>query len=1236
MRSQEAASHRKRRSRDPRSPWRLSTIFAVLALVALTAASVNAADALERAAAQEHSQSIQGRRLDDIYIVARFNDGYWGWYWGYLEQREGQRQRVSEIRIQLSVIAAHSKKLRANWLKLLYLENQLTPTSQYDPGWAPYWQAFLGVSSVGELSGEARREIDDVAFRWSAGIFGQPLRPVAAAGARIDRQYQQQRAGLRTQINRWKDTQRVLIDEALAATAALSESTEAQENKSGGRRPWLADEIQRLTDEATLLRIQLYDAAEWYLPNELPALIRELDVDSTATEEVARLMRAKVHLARASDDDEKIWLQMASPRQSPPDPVLTIAARTARLDAIVELRRVLQISPENAEARGLLVELELFWLRQIAAKIGFERRANLEAFRGYLTDRGFYTDQPAGWTEYLWEFAAAVWGLGPIASAAGLPGIDVPGSLATELDVTQQQAAKHQVTMLAIIRLVKNGVPLTEIRALTADEIAERMTLHTVDGRRLPADKARRIALDIRDTFSELDDLRRLASTDGEYLVEDVNMAFRAGYYAPLAASYTWYETFGDILNVHNIAFLWGPGSVAKINEQWVGLRYLSSTEIQAAEQAGKLVTGKQAFIARFGLDTIAETFAATGVGARWANAMAADQAARQGLSLLSLPVDLGARLTAAMILYSGGGYLAEQAGLPAAQILVELLGEIGPSELLSDVVARAGTPIERVAARVDEFGEFLARRQADLAARQALIDGLNDLITEAGETVLTQSRVADFNTRLALIADRLDGLATARMPGSPADGVDHALAAATNAMRAGDQAEAARAITGAIKAAEDVGEELSELYGVLARARRALNTARQEPPPLRILTADEPRTIDQLTDDGPPTKFWRPDLYADEGPGASIRAGDEAIREGDLETAAEHFRAARHEAFTRGEMARYSRELNYAEDQLGKVVNAQRTGQQIDDLLEAVPLPLAADDLSPTQIDEVLANFDEAISQGTGPSLRSTNPVYRIQDADGNEYYVKRIVSDPDNPMSANLTPEEAERLMASEAAGASLAQRVGLNAPTTHFDPERQLLISRAIPNEGDLAGPLWDYPEHVALAFRQEYAKQRLFRAWLGDGDGHLGNLIIGRDGRLYLIDFDQAVLSGTRSRQFPDDTLPSEEGLMQTLLYTPAALTSDAEQLRKYRWMAKLDQQITYDDVQDTVAAIQDLANNNADELRRMLEDAGYPDVDGAVRSLTERANKLEEVFEPMFNGGLLEVASLPPNDLRLAA
>jgi hypothetical protein len=1190
-----------------------------------------------------HAQDIPGRRLPDIHILTKFHDGYWDWYDDYLERRDEERQRISEIRMQLGVIAMERKRLRAEWLRLLYLEHQLTPASDYDPRWSPFWEAMIGVTSLGELASEGRREIDDILTRWSGGMWNAPLVPDDVSGRQLEASYQRDRDDRRSSINAWKEKQRELIDEALAANRRLAARCAAQQERSGQRRPWLNAEAQRLDDELIVLELYLYDAAQWFLPDELPALVAALDLDRTGTEEVAALFRAKVHLATAAWNDEKTWLQMTSPRQAPPDPKWIAEARRPRLEAIAALRRVLELNPDHAEARGMLIGAEMWWLREIAAKLDVERRASLDAFRQYLSARGFYPDQPAGWSEDLFEIGAAFWGLGPIALVAGLPGLDVPGARATQLDTTQTLAARNQVALLTIMRLVKNGVLLHEIPSLSTDRLAERLTLHTADAQPLPPDRARRLLLDVRDTFADLADLRRLASTDTAYLADDVNEAFAKVYYAPLDPTYTLYESVGDLLNVHNIAFLWGPGSIVKIDGKWQGASYLSPTVIEGAERAGTLVTGRQAFVSALGLDALAETLASTKVGRRWAEVVASDRAARATLGVPHLThvpgasmfspgtaaaaqsvvatldpvVDAGFRLGSAMVLYAGAGYLAEQAGIPGGAILVELLGEIGPAELVGDVIRRSGASTSAVASRLDTMADVLRSQRRELAQSQSLLSEVSGLADELRRTAVSPARQATIQRRLGEIATETRNVARTRQAGSLLEPVDRTTIAAAEVLQKGDIQEGVAAVTGGARAAERAGRRLDAAIDRAGVARARLAAAAQ-PTPIEMVSPERPKTIAEIINDGPPERFWQPTLYQSTGPGRSLQLGDEAIRRGDLRTATEHFRRAKKQASEN--LASYGPQLAHANQRLELVVNAGRVGPELGHLRRTRPASPATRAIDDRSAAEAFEQLDLDFMAGTVSSSGGANPVHLTRDTAGNVYYVKRIAPTPGNPLTEHLTRADVDRILATEAASSSLARAVGLDVPAARYDARRRVLITRAVAADGAGAGRLMDMPEHVALAVKRDYAQQRVFRAWIGDSDGHAGNMLIGNDGRLYLIDFDQAVLSGTTSRQIVGTAGQSEAEMLEMTVSIWSYVGQNPDQAM-YRWVARFDQTITYADARDTVDAIKKLAAD-PDALRRLLTEAGYQDVEGAMKSLTERAGLLEKMLQPLLDGGLL--------------
>jgi hypothetical protein len=382
-------------------------------------------------------------------------------------------------------------------------------------------------------------------------------------------------------------------------------------------------------------------------------------------------------------------------------------------------------------------------------------------------------------------------------------------------------------------------------------------------------------------------------------------------------------------------------------------------------------------------------------------------------------------------------------------------------------------------------------------------------------------------------------------------------------------------------------------------------------------------KTIRELYDEGLPDDFWRPDLYSQGEIGRSLQLGDEAFRAGNLEEAQQHYLAAKRQID-----ANYDRPLrphrDFVEDRLDLVVNTRRSVDEIADVQASVPKSDASVPIDDDSMEQALYNHDMDLMAGTAERQGGANPVWITRDDAGNVYYVKRIWPEEGNALTENLTPAQIEEILAKEAASATLAERVGLNAAGSRYDPQRQVLISRAIPSDGDIAGTLASKPEHVTMALKKEYARQRLFRAWLGDTDGHLGNMILGNDGRPYLIDFDQSIFTGSESRQIRGTGNRSAAEVVEETVTVWRHVGQDPR-LVMYKWMARLDQTITYEDVRPTVEAIQELANTPG-ALEDLLRTAGYPNPEAAAETLIERAAELREVMQPLFDGGLRGIVS----------
>ena len=107
-------------------------------------------------------------------------------------------------------------------------------------------------------------------------------------------------------------------------------------------------------------------------------------------------------------------------------------------------------------------------------------------------------------------------------------------------------------------------------------------------------------------------------------------------------------------------------------------------------------------------------------------------------------------------------------------------------------------------------------------------------------------------------------------------------------------------------------------------------------------------------------------------------------------------------------------------------------------------------------------------------------------------------------------LSKAERTRALApfKEAATAELARRVDIKAAAVRKVDGRNLSIQRNVIGKKEM----YELGEGEFLSFQDEFAKQRVFRAWLGDADGHFHNLVRSKDGELWQIDFDRVNLEG----------------------------------------------------------------------------------------------------------------------------
>ncbi len=701
--------------------------FAALLALALSLPAV-----AQTAAVAPGGDPVVGRFTVNVVARSRADDGYWDWLVGHLADLSRHRQLLTETRIQLSLLASEIDRAQAMRFNLARMHME--------------WLAAEDVSI--EFAG-----VDLGRF------FADAVTEVARAGPAARAANRRESARLGNDIRDWRALQEQLVDAAVASLAGIVDRARAQAARSGDRRPRLAPELERLEDEQRLLPLYLYDYAAWHAPDELPRLISGLSADGGIERDLGNLLLAKSKIADAEELERRAFAERLRPDADglqqilfalatiQGDPlgylagrtevaeilrgvsiaeVLQTTAQTQRLDAIALLRDILHADPDNAPARALAIEQELYWLKRIAQKLDGQAAKARSAFSLYLANRGFDPEGGNGWWPWMQDYLGAVWGLGPIAAFAGFPGIDLPGANAELVGTQLMAAARSRLAVTALIRLVRSGRTLPEIRALDGAGIAALLGDLWGGAAETNRRAVTRFAVDIHDSLRELRDLDRLSTDDGDTLefALDVNAFFAADYFTPVDSRYQSFEWFGDLLNVHNLVTLWGPGAITRIDGRWATSGYMSFASQDALQKAGstlagasrsavtRLIDNQHIVIAGYNLDTIGETVRRL----RPVRLLArAHQAATRSIITGSALADLigeSSKLLAGFVLNGAFTELAKASGIPGAALITEIvLSYEVPGGLMDYLVHGApATPLTGMMVPLTRYREQLLR----------------------------------------------------------------------------------------------------------------------------------------------------------------------------------------------------------------------------------------------------------------------------------------------------------------------------------------------------------------------------------------------------------------------------------------------------------------------------------------------------------------------------------------------
>ncbi len=956
-------------------------------------------------------------------------------------------------------------------------------------------------------------------------------------------------------------------------------------------------------------------------------------------------MSAKLAHARVDRLDRVLWLQRISPEKERdtfwqtlsdrekwlqfypgalgPAASVEQQARTARMDEMRLLQEVLALNPRNPEARRRLIDRQVEMVGWIAGKLDAEKHASFAGFQRYLSARGYREDDLATtWEGCVETMSVLVGNYWSTVINAGIPGYSRAEVEAEIASADQENVAKNQISLLAITRLCRNGLLLQEVRDLKPKELAQRMVLHTVARTPLDPAKASRVCQDIHETFAELTDLRELASGNGE----EFEKFFGSDYYGAVDPERTWGEAIVDFFSPPMLLTVLGSRAIVRVEGNWAWFSTPSAAELATLEKAGKVQRGGDLFVTTLRLDKMGAWLSERRAVQALGREIVADQRVLSEMHWAErYLVRYPSRFAATLLVYGGAASLAEDSGVPGLKLMVDLIATLGLEGAAHNLLARAGVPAERMLMRVGQLeSEMAVGRATFVEAKQTFkeLEQFTEQLATSGKTLTGAER--------ARVGTFVDKLAAARPPTvapgfNPQDDVAGALAATGKALKKGDAAEASRALKSASETLEKMGKELDEWAQKVQQARTALQQLPQQ------ARAEARRGFQSLKGAPNAHRFEPEGGYPKGSHGDWLNEGDNALRRGDFENAHNFYRLARNDAPRNiGDTTALHTFHDLVDYRLALADHARDLRQAFKKLRAAKrPLPVGVE-IDTAAIQRQFQAGDLVV----GKRLEGGNPVYLINDRNGKPQYVFKALT---NVKEADLGSESF-----GSAVSIALKDELGINAAACQrmqTPSSLQNVLPRPLPDERYLAEglltryiegqPVWNLTEPVLVAIKDDYAKLRALRLWLGDTDGHLGNLRLGKDGRISPIDFGLSHLNSDikHHRQItPEAALGREPTNQKDFL---AACLKMPEYVRtqfghdptapKYFWIERLDDMLSYDDMQGTVAAIKKLSSENDGQRLKDLLQKTLPagEVDEAFQVLRERANVLDTVLKERF-------------------
>ncbi len=635
---------------------------------------------------------------------------------------------------------------------------------------------------------------------------------------------------------------------------------------------------------------------------------------------------------------------------------------------------------------------------------------------------------------------------------------------------------------------------------------------------------------------------------------------------------------------------------------------------------------------------------------------------------------NFGARFAATMVIAGGASNIASTHHLGALRVLIEIIALLGAERTGYDLLERSGVPMPKLAEQVEEFAGVVASKEVLLSQVTVSIQSLERIHQRVSAASGVARGLLDEEITAVRSANLLSRTSPALIGGNPEVEMTTAVAAAAQALEQGNAAEAERALAAARALQNGCQEAITEAKEVVSKARVALKNGKpsiqtldaphppapvvEDPPPVDPpvvpplaelpLTVPPPRPAPAaaafVPRDRPPVqisaaRLTEPELIVAAGgydlgtaAGVALKEGDDLVRKGEFTQAYLKFKEALLNAEKAGDEAfaavfhkRAGMAVSFASE-----ANKVRARMAAEGAAASVAHP-ATRDLLLDEASEVIAKIKSG-EYWMDFQNNSLNPVYFIKDkATGRNLYVFKHLK----PV-AGAEQKEVEKVadeILAECVGPALLNHLrpmapasyrieDLGMPLTFFCKrlEKEVtetgtgVLSRFMENEAELMS----LREGALLQLKKEYAFQRVFRAWMGDTDGHLRNVVSLGGGKVGVLDFgygqvgSKLVLHQNNHELFHD---PLE--FMEKALYYPQlvwGVVSDNPDAQKkaggklYGWINRMDDWLTFDDLQESVSMIKGLCEPGREaELSAALLKSGIreSEVATAIKTLRER-------------------------------